>query len=214
MNDIFMNTDALLVAYKPQNKVLSDYENELKQRFNLDYLKSVYPLEPLAGGIVLLAKSENELKKLSKLYLDNEMEFTFYAVVVGEKEKTSQVVNAFLAVDKKTTRLSRVPKLNKDAKQTIVEYTLLQSVKQIALVKLKTNQFFDGSVRFSCFDMATPIFGDALYGGDSLAKNTNLSLILGNLRFKQGDDYLNFVAYPNESKPWTYFDVEKYFKIH
>jgi len=214
MNDIFMNNETLLVAYKPQNKSLTDYETELKERFKLTFLKSVYPLDKLACGIVVLAKDEETFSEFTKRYSNGELEFTFFAVVVGESEKNSQVFNAFLSADKKTSRLARVPQLNATAKHQVVEYSLLQRVKQIALVKLKAEQFFDGSIRFACFDLGTPIFGDNLYGGDSLAKNTNLSLILGNLRFKQGEDYLNFVAFPNESKPWSYFDVEKYFKIH
>ena len=215
MNDIFHDSKSFLVAYKPQNISINKYELELKQRFNLSYLKSVYSLDNLAGGVVVLAKTEAAYKMLLTQYNNGEFDFNFYAVVVGDGKQNNGVINTFCARDSKAKRLSRVPQLTQNALHIVFDYEFLDRVQQIALVKLRTNMFFDESVRFSCFDLGSPIFGDAVYGGDSLAKNTNLGLVLGVVRFKSLDsnENLNFVALPNENKPWTYFDVKKWFGV-
>ena len=211
MNDIFTDSAEYLVAYKPQNVSLSKYTEELKERFKLSYLKSVYTLDMLAGGVVVLAKDEACYAKLKDLYEKGEFEFTFYIVGVGELKQSKGTLNAFCARDKKSGNLSRVPMLSSDAEHIVAEYELLEQVQKIALVKFKLNNFFEGSLRFCAFDLGIPIFGDASFGGDSLAKNTNLSLILGEVKFNiENGENLNFVAMPSETKPWTYFNIEKY----
>ncbi len=216
MNDIYSSNDSYIVAYKSPNVSLVDYETELKKRFGLDYLRAVYPLDTLAAGVVVFAKTEASFAKLQELYQSGGFEFTFYAVVVGENKVNDGVFSGFVAQDSKSSRLARVPQLSKDAVYVVAKYKVLARVKQIALLSIEVNHIFDESIRFVCFDVGTPIFGDKAFGGDSLAKNTNLSLVLSKVRFKNpnSDDYLNFVAMPSEGKPWSYFDVEKFLKIH
>ena len=146
-----------------------------------------------------------------KKYVQREIEFTFWCVVVGELKQDRGGYSAYVSVDKQNDKLRRVPQLTHDAQHFDFEYNLVERVKQIALIKIKTNQFLPETIRFALADMGAPIFGDNKYGGDTLAKNTFLSMILAKVRLEYGEngDKMNFITMPNETKPWTYFECEK-----
>ncbi len=210
---ILQDDKEMLVVYKMPNITTSDFVKQIKQQLGLEYLKGVYELDALASGIVVCAKSETSFQTLVKKYEQKEIEFTFWGVLVGELKQNRGGYAAFVSQDKKTSKVIRVPQLTTGAKHFDFDYSVAEQVKQIALVKVKTSQFIPETMRFAFAEMGAPIFGDSKYGGDTLAKNTYLSLILARVRFENGTngEKLNYIVLPNKTKPWTYFDCDKLF---
>ena len=210
---ILQNEENFLVGYKMPNTLTSEFVNEVKSKLGLDYLKSIYELDALASGILICAKSEGAYKSLTKKYRQREIEFTFWAVVVGELKQNRSGYSSFVSFDKNTGKVMRVPQLTAGAIHFDFDYSLADRVKQIALIKVRTSQFVPGTIRFAFSEMGAPIFGDSAYGGDTLAQNTYLSLILSRVRFENeaNGDKLNYIVLPNKTKPWTYFDCDKLF---
>ena len=211
---IFLQDEDLIVVFKPHNESMSDCNSKVKEYVKKD-VRQIYDLETLSSGIVVFALNDKVYELLNKAYKQNEFEFKFYAVTVGNAKNESGTYNAYVTRDKKSGRLIHIPQLNVGAENFGFVYHLLQKIQQIQLVKIEVNQILPETIRFAMSDLNMPIFGDKLYEGDILAKNTNLSLSLVDLRFKHPnqDKYLNFRAMLPETKPWNYFDLNKIFKL-
>ncbi|MBQ7977621.1 MAG: hypothetical protein IJ301_03440 [Clostridia bacterium] len=216
-NLIFKEDVDVVVAYKQQNIAMKDFVNSLQEYFNDNQeLKPIYDLDLLCGGIVVCARNEQAYNNLKEAYCKNKFEFDFYAVTVGTPKFDSGTYSAHVTFDKKYNKLTHIPQLNAGAEGFGLTYATLERVQQIALVDIKLNTFIPETIRFAMADLGMPIFGDAVYGGDSLAKNTNTAFVLGKVRIVEGEGDeggQTFVAMPPSSKPWTYFDLTKISKL-
>lgn len=213
-NNIFLNNEKITVLYKPQNISMEEITAQAVAIANSKVVP-IYNLDTVAGGVVVFAKGKNSLEVLRKAYLDGEFEFKFYAVCVGVPEIESDAYSAYVKYDKIDKKIAHIPQLNTGAEQIAFTYKTIEKVQSISLIRVDTSTTTPEYIRFALADIGTPVFGDVVYGGDTLAKNTNTALILVDLRFKDfdKDEYLTFRALPPESKPWSYFNLNKIFKL-
>lgn len=213
-NNVFLNNGKIIVLYKPQNMSMEDITAQANVIAGCKVV-SVYNLDTVAGGVVVFAKDKESLATLRKAYFDGEFEFKFYAVCVGVPKVESDAYSAYVKYDKIDKKIAHIPQLNAGAEQIAFTYKTIEKVQSISLVRVDTNTTTPEYVRFALSDIGAPIFGDAVYGGDTLAKNTNTALMLVDLRFKDFDkeEYLTFRALPPENKPWSYFNINKIFKL-
>ena len=139
----------------------------------------------------------------------------FLAVTVGVPKNEKGIYKAFIIYDKKMGKFTHIPQLTTGAVQISFEYNTIETADKISLVKMHSGFYLPETIRFGLADLNSSIFGDEIYEGDTLAKNTNLALILTGLRFKgkKEGEYYSFKAYPPETKPWSYFDIESVLKI-
>lgn len=214
-NLIFKENSDLIVAYKPQNVSTQEFLERLRVYLNEDQnLKPIYELDSVCGGTFVCARNQEKYEKLKEDYEKGKFEFTFYAVTVGTPKIESGSYSAHVIFDKKQNKYIHIPQLNAGAETISLNYSVLEKVQQISLVTVKVNNFIPETIRFALADLGMPIFGDATYGGDTLAKDTNTALILGRLRYSENDEGgETFVATPPESKPWTFFDLNKISKL-
>ena len=214
MSDILENNDKMLVAYKSQGESMQDFIARVKAED--EKLAPIYDLDDVAGGIVVFAKDKQTYKTLADFYKNGEFSLEFLAVIVGKPQKERDMYSAYIAYDKVEHKLGHVPMLNAGAEHIALDYVVLSSVQNISLVSVKAREYRRGSVRFMLADLGTPVFGDKVYKGDTLAKNTHTALILHSVGFPDiaGDGHRTFKAMPQEGKPWTYFDIERLVKVY
>ena len=213
-NNIFLNNEKIIVLYKPQNVSMKEISAQA-ETITKSKVVPIYNLDTVAGGVVVFAKDKNSLDTLRKAYLDGEFELKFYAVCVGAPKVESDAYSAYVKYDKLDKKIAHIPQLNAGAEQIALTYKTIEKVQNISLVRVDASTTTPEFVRFALADIGAPVFGDAVYGGDTLAKNTNTALVLVDLRFKDfdKDEYLTFRALPPESKPWSYFNINKIFKL-
>lgn len=214
-NLIFKENMNLLVAYKPQNISSKEFLERFRLYLNEgDNLKPIFELDASCGGIFVCARDEKTYKKLKDDFEKGKFELTFYAVTVGAPKLDSDSFSAHIIFDKKQNRYERIPQLNEGALSVELNYKVQEKVKDIAFISVNVNKFIPETIRFALADLGAPVFGDATYGGDTLAKGTNTAIILGKLRYSEdGEGGETYVATPPDSKPWSYFNINEISKI-
>ncbi len=231
----FLHIDnQIVVAFKPHNMTTNELKQEVKAKLESDnlkssYLEQIYPICKEASGIVVFAVSSKAKKRLDEQIENQDFLLKYFAVCVGSPkmqdnmiydEKLGEIVKnpegQFVKRNQKTGKLEFIPSLTTGAVNIFDTYRNLETVGKISLVQIEGGFGFEDETRFILADGEAPVFGDKLYGGDILAKNTNLALCVVETKFVHPttNKKLSFRVFPETGKkPWSYFGVEKLLKI-
>lgn len=234
MKDCFYIDNHILVVAKNHNVSLKDFTESVKKELEKENLKASY-LEPIfpicseASGIVVFALSSKAKERLSKQIEQKLFSAKYLAVCVGKPkyknnifyvdetdESVEDVKAQYVHMNTKTGKLEYIPRLNEDAIQIFDQYTTLEENQGISLVMIDGGLSHADEIRFVMSDAGSPVFGDKIYAGDTLAKDTNLALSLVELKFVHPtlNKNLMFRYYLDaDKKPWSYLDVKKYIRI-
>ena len=211
----------LLVVYKPtnvpQDSLTNDIREYIKKSKNKEgniYLKALYELDQCMSGVIVFCLTQKAYDRCNAALEHDETDFRFLAITVGELDNLNggHSVTCELLTNGK---YRRVPELNKSALRVDFNYRKLSEVKPLTLMLVEVNRFLPNTLRFGLFDMGLPIFGDSVYGGDSLAKNTFVAFLLLDVGIMHPvtKERMTFRCMPpSEHKPWSYFDLDKLLK--
>lgn len=213
----------LAVAVKPQN-VSIDGAGGLKEQTiaelkkkgqKASYLNNINFLDKNAGGLVLFALTSKAYERLLKQIDDGDFLCRFFAVCVGKFEKKNDFMLESVHINK-NGHLENIPQLNKDAFKISGQLKLLETQSSISLMEVLAANKAEEAERFLLYLGKVPVFGDAVFGGDTLAKNTYLALWCVDLKFIHPvtNKKMTFRMFPPvDNKPWSFFNVEKYLRI-
>ena len=212
--------DNILVVSKPCEMEFDGFVKNLnpvlydKGIVLTSHVLPIYILDKSTRGIAVFALNEKTRENLHHQVKIGDFCIEYRAVTVGEPKDNYILYNAFAKKDAKTGLYRQTPQLNEGVQEISLNYQVLQKVDLINLVKIKTGLIEQEKIRFAMADLQNPIFGDSLYKGDTLAKNTYLALNLSDVRFinPETNEVLAFKLAPLDRKPWTYFQEEKIFR--
>lgn len=214
---ILLFDENVLVAFKPNNVDFDNFTTQLTAKVNQKRVCSITPLYELereSSGVVLYTQNEETRAQLTEQMNNGEFEMTYYAVVVGQPKADKGIYSACVKRDSQTGLLNHIPLLNEGAINFSFSYQVLEKVDKISLIKISATILDQELIRFGLSDLGVPVFGDKDYKGDALAKDTFVALSLVDVRFNKPSDEttMTFRAVP-EDKPWSYFNLDKWFKI-
>ena len=178
MINIIYEDNHLLVVEKPINVPVQEDESKdldfltmlkefIKKRDNKPgnvYLGLVHRLDRPVGGVMVFAKTSKCASRLSEQVRSRTLKKTYYAVVEGKVEKEATLKDYLL----KDTK-NNIVKVDKDGKEAILNYELIEYKDGYSLVKinLKTGRSHQIRVQFSSR-------GHALYGDQKYNKNSKV----------------------------------------
>ena len=217
----------ILVVIKPQNiptqldessdmDMLTMVKNYVKEKYNKPgeaYVGLVHRLDRPTGGIMIFAKTSKAASRLSEQIKDGSFHKKYLAVVVGAPKEQSQKLVHYLKKNARTNTVSVVPSLETGAKRAELEYTVLEKLTKVSLLKVDLFTGRSHQIRVQLKTIGCPIYGDVRYGGDTLAKGHNLALWAYEIRFVHPTTKENMVfkVYPpEENTPWSSFKLDKY----
>jgi len=214
---IVLFDENVLVAFKQKNVDFAEFSAQVRANAiskRQCELTPLYEVERQIDGLSVYTQNQKSAEFLAKQLDNGDMELTYYAVVVGELSDKNGTYSACVALDKQTGLFTHIPSLNYDAINFSFEYEVKEHIDKISLIKITGAVTDSRLVRFALYDMGTPVFGDKDYKGDTLAKDTFTALTLAELRFVQAEDdaVRTFIVVP-EGKPWSFFNLDKWFKI-
>lgn len=218
---------SVLVVVKPQNipsqgdssgdlDLLTLLKQYVKEKYNKQgnvYLGLVHRLDRPTGGVMVFAKNSKAAERLSKQIVDGDMTKQYLATVLNcPKDKKGTLVN-YLKKNPLTNTVYVATVGDHNAKRAELSYEVLESFSDVvSLVKVQLGTGRSHQIRVQFSSIGCPVFGDARYGGDALAKGHNLALWAYRLEFNHpvSKERMVFVAYPPEKEPWTKFNVAKH----
>ena len=218
---VLFEDNHVVVVYKPQDlefleltELVRSHIATKKQNESV-YVQALYALDKCMGGVAVFCLTSKAMDRCTNQLKDNNCEFDFFAVCLSNEKVGTGGYSEYAEYVTDTT-MRRVPELNKNANNITFNYRKVDQIKEISLYKVTAQNVLRNAIRFGLADMGTPVFGDTDYNGDKLAKGTHVALCLVDFSFEHPitKDRLRFRCLPPiESKPWSYFDMEKILRV-
>jgi 23S rRNA pseudouridine1911/1915/1917 synthase len=135
----------------------------------------VHRLDKNTSGILVIAKNEFALNRLSKQFFDRTTDRRYNALVWGIPDPPEGTITGNIGRSIKDRKIMQVFKDNSEGKNAITHYKILEDLGYISLVecKLETGRTHQIRVHFS--HIKHPLFNDEEYGGDQILKGTTFT---------------------------------------
>ncbi len=135
----------------------------------------VHRLDKNTSGILVIAKNEFALNRLSKQFFDRTTDRRYNALVWGVPDPPEGTITGNVGRSVKDRKVMQVYKDESEGKSAITHYKVLENLGYISLVecKLETGRTHQIRVHFS--HIKHPLFNDEEYGGDQIIKGTTFT---------------------------------------
>lgn len=226
MNDelvILHEDNHIIVVMKPQNiascgdesgddnllDMLKAYVKEKYDKAGNAYIGLVHRLDRPTGGVMVYAKTSKAAARLSEQMKSGDFEKKYLAVLCGVPSEPKATLINYLKKNAVNNMVYLCPPTTDGAKKAILDYQVLQTKGNHALVCVTLHTGRSHQIRVQMAGIGTPVFGDMRYGGDKAQKG-KLALWAYSLAFTHPvtKEKLRFVLEPPEDEvPWKAFDV-------
>jgi 23S rRNA pseudouridine1911/1915/1917 synthase len=215
MINIIYEDNHLLVVEKPINipvqedsskdkdflTMLKDFIKERDNKPGNVYLGLVHRLDRPVGGIMVFAKTSKAASRLSEQVRNHTFKKVYYAVLEGKAQEKDTLIDKLL----KDTK-NNIVKVDKNGKEAILDYQLLDYKNNYSLVKinLKTGRSHQIRVQFSSRNL--PLYGDQKYNKNSIV-GEQIALFAKKITFLHpiAREEISFEIELPKRKPWIYF---------
>ncbi len=182
------------------------------------YLGLVHRLDRPVGGVLVLAKTKESNRVLSKQISEQGFTKEYLTVVCGKPIASHNELKDYI---KKlvTINMSKVvPKGTKNAKEAILQYSLIDTVNtheygDISLLKVNLKTGRHHQIRVQLSNAGLPIWGDNKYNKIFVKKKewTQISLWAHKVVFRHPvtNALISFSSLPYDEYPWNLFKISK-----
>lgn len=135
----------------------------------------VHRIDKDTSGILVIAKNELALNRLSKQFYDRTTDRKYIALVWGQPEPPEGTITGNVGRNIRKRKIMQVFPDGSQGKPAITHYRIIESFSYISMVecKLETGRTHQIRVHFSY--IKHPLFNDDEYGGDQILKGTTFS---------------------------------------
>jgi 23S rRNA pseudouridine1911/1915/1917 synthase len=135
----------------------------------------VHRLDKNTSGILVIAKNEFALNRLSKQFYDRTTDRRYNALVWGIPDPSEGTITGNVGRSIKDRKIMQVFKDENEGKKAITHYKVLEDLGYISLIecKLETGRTHQIRVHFS--HIKHPLFNDEEYGGNQILKGTTFT---------------------------------------
>lgn len=135
----------------------------------------VHRLDKNTSGILVIAKNEFALNRLSKQFFDRTTDRRYNALVWGTPDPLEGTITGNVGRNIKNRKIMQVFKDGSEGKTAITHYKVIEDLGYISLIecKLETGRTHQIRVHFS--HIKHPLFNDEEYGGDQILKGTTFT---------------------------------------
>jgi 23S rRNA pseudouridine1911/1915/1917 synthase len=135
----------------------------------------VHRLDKNTSGILVIAKNEYALNRLSKQFYDRTTDRRYNALIWGIPDQAEGTIIGNVGRSIKDRKIMQVFKDESEGKTAITHYKVLENLGYISLIecKLETGRTHQIRVHFS--HIKHPLFNDEEYGGNQILKGTTFT---------------------------------------
>ena len=221
---IIYEDNHLLVVEKPVNMptqadasgdldLLTTLKEDLKIRYKKPgnvYLGLVHRLDRPVGGVMVFAKTSKAASRLSQQVRNHEFKRMYLAVVHGIPNPANGRLDHYMKKNKDSNIVHVVKASDKDGKQAILEYSVLEKGKgnkplSLAEVELMTGRSHQIRVQLSA--KGHSLFGDQKYGAEVNKPGQQIALWANQIRLLHPTlkEEMVFTSNPPNEFPWDLF---------
>ena len=184
--EIIYEDNDILIVNKPPNQVVHPghgnysgtllngliYHNENLPENRDGRPGLVHRIDKDTSGLLVVAKSETALTKLSEQFFHKTIDRKYLAIVWGTPSPEQGTIDKYLSRDKKNRMIMSVP-VNEDiGKRAITHYKVVEKLGYVSLVECELETGRTHQIRAHMKHIGNPIFNDQRYGGDKILKGT------------------------------------------
>ncbi len=135
----------------------------------------VHRIDKNTSGILIVAKNELALNRLSKQFYDRTTDRKYIALVWGVPEPPEGTITGNVGRNLRDRKIMQVFPDGNQGKSAVTHYRVIENLGYISMVecKLETGRTHQVRVHFS--HIKHPLFNDAEYGGDQILKGTSFT---------------------------------------
>lgn len=206
----------ILICLKPPGMVSVDQPGGLPDLLRRqlggkgECLRTIHRLDQPVGGVMVLARSREAARRLSQQVENRSFRKEYLAVLTGIPEQETGALRDLLGYDKRIRRAYVAPERDREVREAILHYRVLDTVPGHALVgvELETGRTHQIRVQFAARGL--PLVGDGKYGRPPLAME-GIALWSHRLAFHhpQTGERMSFSAPPPAGEPWSWLAGRK-----
>lgn len=214
---LYEDNHLLIVNKKPGELVQGDETGDvplvdslkefLKKRDNKPgnvYLGLVHRIDRPTSGILIFAKTSKALSRMNEIFKTRDVQKTYWAIVQGKVEKEHDRLEHYLKKNQKNNKTTVFSNHAQDAKKAILEYRLLGSLDNYALLEVDLFTGRSHQIRAQLSFVGHPIKGDLKYGAKRSNPDGSISLHARKISFIHPvkNEEINITAPPPNDLIW------------
>ena len=184
--EIIYEDNDILIVNKPPNQVVHPghgnysgtllngliYHNENLPENRDGRPGLVHRIDKDTSGLLVVAKSDIALTKLSEQFFHKTIDRKYLAIVWGTPSPEQGTIDKYLSRDKKNRMIMSVPVDEDIGKRAITHYKVVEKLGYVSLVECELETGRTHQIRAHMKHIGNPIFNDQRYGGDKILKGT------------------------------------------
>ena len=210
---IIVNKEAgeLVQGDKSGDRTLADdVKAYLKEKYSKPgnvYLGIPHRLDRPTTGIVVYAKTEKALVRLSSLFRTSDVKKTYWAIVDGLPERREGELVHYIIRNTENNKSIALAKEAKGSKIAKLSYRVLASSDHYHLLEIDLHTGRHHQIRAQLAALGIHIKGDLKYGAARSNPDGGISLHARSIRFIHPvrKEEVHIIAPPPHGEPWDYF---------
>jgi 23S rRNA pseudouridine1911/1915/1917 synthase len=135
----------------------------------------VHRIDKNTSGILVIAKNELALMKLSKQFYDRTSDRKYTAIVWGVPDTPEGTVTGNVGRNIRDRKIMQVFPDGDDGKPAVTHYRVIEDFGYISVVECKLETGRTHQIRVHMSHIKHPLFNDEEYGGDKILKGTTFA---------------------------------------
>ncbi len=135
----------------------------------------VHRIDKNTSGILVLAKNELSLNRLSKQFYDRTTDRKYIALVWGVPDPQEGTITGNIGRNIRDRKIMQVFPDDSQGKPAVTHYRLIEDLGYISMVECKLETGRTHQIRVHFNYIRHPLFNDEEYGGDRILKGTTFS---------------------------------------
>lgn len=135
----------------------------------------VHRIDKDTSGILVIAKNELALNRLSKQFYDRTTDRRYIALVWGLPEPSEGTITGHVGRSIKDRKVMQVFPDESQGKAATTHYKVIENFSYISMVECKLGTGRTHQIRVHFSHIKHPLFNDEVYGGNQIIKGTTFS---------------------------------------
>ena len=196
-NILFQDNHLIIINKKPGELTQGDKTNDktlgekvkyyLKEKYNKPgnvYLGITHRLDRPTSGIIIFTKTSKSLTRLNKMFKENSIKKTYWAVVNKISEKKEIKLEDFLLKNSKQNKSYVKNEKNIKAKKSILYYKQIHTLNKYSLLEIRLETGRHHQIRTQLSNKGMAIKGDLKYGFPRSNKDGSIHLHSRKIEFQ------------------------------